>query len=59
MPSAEKVLDLLERPRRWPDFMSELGRFTAVRPGGLLDQTFEIEVAARVTSARPPSLAGM
>ena len=53
VPSAEKVLDLLERPRRWPDFMSELGRFTPVRPGGLVDQTFEIEVAARVTSRTP------
>jgi hypothetical protein len=53
VPSAEKVLDLLERPRRWPDFMSELGRFTPVRPGGLVDQTFEIEVAARVTPRTP------
>jgi hypothetical protein len=53
VPSAERVLDLLGRPRRWPDFMSELGRFTPVRPGGLLDQTFEIEVAARVTSRTP------
>ena len=53
VPSAEKVLDLFERPRRWPDFMSELGRFTSVRPGGLLGQTFEIEVAARVTPRTP------
>jgi len=53
VPSAEKVLDLLERPRRWPDFMCELGRFTSVRPGGLLDQTFEIEVAARLTRRTP------
>jgi hypothetical protein len=53
VPSAEKVLDLLGRPRRWPDFMSELGRFTPVKPGGLLGQTFEIEVAARVTARTP------
>jgi hypothetical protein len=51
--SAERVLDLLERPRRWPEFMSELGRFTSVRKGGLLEQTFEIEVAARVTRRTP------
>jgi hypothetical protein len=28
----------------WPDYASELGRFTPLRRGGLADQTFEIEV---------------
>jgi hypothetical protein len=35
---------LLRAPERWPDVASELGRFTALRPGGLEGQTFEIEV---------------
>ena len=46
MPSAEPVVAVLTRPERWPDFASELGRFTPLRPGGLLGQTFEIDVAA-------------
>jgi hypothetical protein len=46
MPSAEGVLGVLTSPETWPDHASELGRFTPLRPGGLLGQTFEIEVAA-------------
>jgi hypothetical protein len=53
MPSAEAVIDALTRPETWPDFASEVGRFTPLRAGGLADQTFEIEVAAGTASGRP------
>jgi hypothetical protein len=53
MPSAEAVIGALTRPETWPDYASEIGRFTPLRPGGLLDQTFEIEVAAGTRSGRP------
>ena len=43
----------LTRPETWPDYASELGRFTPLRPGGLAGQTFEIEVAAGTESGRP------
>ena len=44
LPSAEAALRFLADPARWPDMGSALGRFTAVRPGGLEGQTFEIEL---------------
>ena len=53
MPSAEAVIGALTRPETWPDYASEIGRFTPMRPGGLLDQTFEIEVAAGTRAGRP------
>lgn len=53
MPSAEAVVDALTRPETWPDYASEIGRFTPLRPGGLAEQTFEIEVAAGTESGRP------
>ena len=53
MPSAEAVIDALTRPETWPDYASEIGRFTPLRPGGLAGQTFEIEVAAGTESGRP------
>ena len=53
MPSAEGVIAALTQPETWPDYASELGRFTPLRPGGLLGQTFEIEVAAGTRSGRP------
>jgi hypothetical protein len=53
MPSAEAVIDALTRPERWPDFASEIGRFTPLRPGGLPGQTFEIEVGAGTETGRP------
>jgi hypothetical protein len=53
MPSAEAVVGALTRSETWPDYASELGRFTPLRPGGLADQTFEIEVAAGTESGRP------
>jgi hypothetical protein len=42
--SAEAALRFLSDPARWPDMGSALGRFTAIRPGGLEGQTFEIEL---------------
>ena len=45
VPSAGRALDALARPETWQDYASEIGRFTALRSGGLLGQTFEIEVA--------------
>jgi hypothetical protein len=53
MPSVDAVVENLTRPERWPDFASEIGRFTPLRTGGLLDQTFEIEVAAGTEPGRP------
>ena len=53
MPSAEAVVGVLTRPERWPDFASELGRFTPLRPGGLVEQTFEIDVAAGTGAGLP------
>ena len=53
MPSAEAVIAAITRPETWPDYASEIGRFTPLRPGGLAGQTFEIEVAANTRSAVP------
>jgi hypothetical protein len=53
LPSAGQTLELLSEPRRWPDFSSELGRFTSLRCGGLPGQTFEIEVAAATRTRTP------
>jgi hypothetical protein len=53
MPSATGVVDALTRPETWPDYASEIGRFTPLRAGGLAGQTFEIDVAAGTDSGRP------
>jgi hypothetical protein len=53
MPSAAGVIDALTRVETWPDYASEIGRFTPLRVGGLDGQTFEIEVAAGTDSGRP------
>jgi hypothetical protein len=53
MPPAEQVVAALSRPETWPDYASEIGRFTPLRPGGLAGQTFEIEVAANTRTALP------
>ena len=53
MPSAEGVIGALTAPETWPDFATEIGRFTPLRAGGLAGQTFEIEVAAGTPSGRP------
>jgi hypothetical protein len=51
--SAERCLAAMAATHHWPDFGSELGRFTPVHRGGLAGQTFEIEVAARPTARTP------
>lgn len=53
MPDADAVLASLARPETWPDYASEIGRFTPLRTGGLQDQTFEIEVVGHPTSRTP------
>ena len=53
MPSVAGVVAALSRPETWPDYASELGRFTPLRAGGLAGQTFEIEVAAGTESGLP------
>src|SRR3954453_1168171 len=58
MPSVERVIAALTRPETWPDYASELGRFTPLRPGGLLGQTFEIEVAAGTEAGLPVFTSG-
>ena len=53
VPSAAGAIAALTAPERWPDFASEIGRFTPLRPGGLAEQTFEIEVAAGTGAGWP------
>jgi hypothetical protein len=53
MPSADAVVAALTAPETWPDYASEIGRFTPLRAGGLAGQTFEIEVAAGTDAGRP------
>lgn len=56
--SAPRTLAALARPETWPDFASDLGRFTPVRSGGLAGQTFEIEIITAVTPRTPAILRG-
>ena len=51
--SVERVEAALRRPETWQDYSSEIGRFTAVRRGGLDGQTFEIEVVAEMAPHLP------
>lgn len=53
IPSIERTARALADPPRWPDFGSELGRFTPLRTGGLEGQTFEIEVVAQLAPRTP------
>ena len=53
MPSADGVIAALTAPETWPDYASDIGRFTPLRPGGLDGQTFEIEVAAGTGAGWP------
>ncbi|HWC27667.1 MAG TPA: hypothetical protein VG474_13845 [Solirubrobacteraceae bacterium] len=56
--SASATLAALERPETWPDYASDVGRFTAVRSGGLPAQTFEIEVISALAPRTPAILRG-
>lgn len=51
--SVERVATALRRPETWQDYGSEIGRFTAVRSGGIEGQTFEIEVVAEIVPHVP------
>ena len=51
--SADAVIAALSRPERWPDFGTDIGRFTAVRSTGLDGQTFEIEVMTALMPRTP------
>jgi len=53
VPSAEAVISGLTHTETWPDYASEIGRFTPLRRSGLAGQTFEIEVAAGSAAGRP------
>jgi hypothetical protein len=53
VPSAGGVIAALSQPETWPDYASELGRFTPLRAGGLAGQTFEIDVVAEADAGRP------
>jgi hypothetical protein len=53
VPSAEGVIAAITKPETWPDYATELGRFTPLRACGLAGQTFEIEVAANTRTALP------
>jgi hypothetical protein len=53
VPSSEGVIAALSQPETWPDYASALGRFTPLRRGGLVGQTFEIEVVAGAAAGRP------
>ena len=51
--SPEAVIAAITKPETWPNYATEIGRFTPLRPGGLAGQTFEIEVAANTRTAVP------
>jgi hypothetical protein len=53
IPSVERAAAALRSPDAWQDYGSEIGRFTAVRTGGLERQTFEIEVVAEMVPHIP------
>jgi hypothetical protein len=53
VPSAQGVVDALSQVETWPDYASEIGRFTPLRSCGLAGQTFEIEVAAGTSAGAP------
>ncbi|MPZ88477.1 MAG: hypothetical protein GEU81_10455 [Nitriliruptorales bacterium] len=55
VPSAQRVVEALTAVETWPDYGSEIGRFTPLRRRGLDGQTFEIEVIG-LTSTRTPVL---
>ena len=56
--SAERLVGALSRPETWPDYASDLGRFTPVRSGGLAGQAFEIEIMTPLMPRMPTFLRG-
>ena len=51
--ATKTMIAAITKPETWPDYATELGRFTPLRAGGLAGQTFEIEVAANTRTALP------
>ena len=57
--SAQRTLAALARAETWPDYGSDLGRFTAVRSRSeLAGQTFEIEIISALSPRTPAILRG-
>jgi hypothetical protein len=53
MPDVATTVAGILAVEHWPDYASELGRFTPLRAGGLDGQTFEIEVVGFPTARTP------
>lgn len=53
VPDAAATAEAILAVEHWPDYASELGRFTPLRRGGLDGQTFEIEVVGFPTARTP------
>jgi hypothetical protein len=51
--SAERVIGALSATETWPDYATEVGRFTPLQSSPLLGQTFEIQVVAGSAFGRP------
>ena len=58
LPDARAALELLLDPARWPDIGSAGGRFTALAPGGLEGQTFEIDLVLEAIPRAPLATRG-
>ena len=58
LPDAARAVALLDDPARWPDMGCAAGRFTALRPGGLEGQIFEIEVVLEAVPRAPVTTRG-
>jgi hypothetical protein len=53
VPDAAATAAAVLAVEHWPDYASELGRFTPLRRGGLAGQTFEIEVVGFPSTRTP------
>ncbi len=53
LPDAAAAVAAVTAVERWPDYGTEIGRFTPLRSRGLDGQTFEIEVAAGTDRGLP------
>ena len=56
--SAQRTIGALKQLETLLDYASDVGRVTPVRSGGLLKQTFEIEVISALTPRPPVILRG-
>jgi hypothetical protein len=53
IPDVDATVAAILAVEQWPNYLSELGRFTPLRRGGLDGQTFEIEVVGFPTPRTP------